>query len=88
MTKDDYGYNQALWAQRLRMHAEVPASAVVAFGLNKIFDLEHVPSRNGDFYRIKHKPLELHYSSCAVNNAPALPPGPCDCGGYKGEPNG
>jgi hypothetical protein len=22
-----------------------------------------------------------HWSSCAVNNAPALPVGPCDCGG-------
>ena len=25
---------------------------------------------------------EKHYSDCAVNNAPALPVGPCDCGGY------
>jgi hypothetical protein len=25
----------------------------------------------------------LHWSFCAVNNAPALPPGPCDCGGYS-----
>lgn len=22
-----------------------------------------------------------HASDCAVNNGPALPPGPCDCGG-------
>ena len=22
-----------------------------------------------------------HYSDCAVNNGPALEPGPCDCGG-------
>lgn len=29
----------------------------------------------------KAKAVE-HYSSCAVNNAPALPVGPCDCGGY------
>ncbi len=24
-----------------------------------------------------------HWSSCAVYNAPAYPPGPCDCGGFK-----
>lgn len=24
-----------------------------------------------------------HWSSCAVNNAPALPVGPCDCGGFN-----
>lgn len=23
-----------------------------------------------------------HWSDCAVHNAPAYPPGPCDCGGY------
>lgn len=27
-------------------------------------------------------PSREHWSSCAVNNAPALEPGPCDCGGY------
>ena len=26
-------------------------------------------------------PVVRHYSDCAVHNAPALPPGPCDCGG-------
>lgn len=26
-----------------------------------------------------------HRSGCAVNNAPALPPGPCDCGAHRCE---
>jgi hypothetical protein len=26
-----------------------------------------------------------HYSDCAVHNEPALPAGPCDCGGYTEE---
>lgn len=25
----------------------------------------------------------MHYSSCAVHNAPALPVGPCNCGGFS-----
>ncbi|MYI74467.1 MAG: hypothetical protein F4057_03860 [Acidobacteria bacterium] len=24
-----------------------------------------------------------HWSDCAVHNAPAYPPGPCDCGGFR-----
>jgi hypothetical protein len=24
-----------------------------------------------------------HWSSCALHNAPAFAPGPCNCGGYK-----
>jgi hypothetical protein len=27
-----------------------------------------------------------HWSDCAVNNAPALPVGPCDCGGWIASP--
>lgn len=27
-----------------------------------------------------------HWSDCAVNNGPALPVGPCDCGGYTAPP--
>lgn len=30
----------------------------------------------------RHKPT-LHWSDCAVNNGPALPAGPCTCGGFK-----
>ena len=26
-----------------------------------------------------------HWSSCAVHNAPAYPPGPCDCGALEGK---
>lgn len=26
--------------------------------------------------------LSKHWSDCATNNAPALPVGPCDCGGF------
>ena len=26
-----------------------------------------------------------HWSSCAVNNGPALPAGPCDCGGFRAD---
>jgi hypothetical protein len=29
-----------------------------------------------------------HYSDCATNNAPALDPGPCDCGGMPTIPEG
>lgn len=29
-----------------------------------------------------------HWSDCAVHNAPALPVGPCDCGGYDPEHEG
>lgn len=25
-----------------------------------------------------------HWSDCAIHNAPAYAPGPCDCGGYLG----
>lgn len=25
----------------------------------------------------------MHWSDCAVNNGPALKPGPCDCGGFS-----
>jgi hypothetical protein len=27
--------------------------------------------------------MKTHWSSCAVHNAPALPVGPCDCGGLE-----
>lgn len=29
-----------------------------------------------------------HWSDCAVHNAPALPAGPCDCGGYEPDYDG
>ena len=29
-----------------------------------------------------------HYSDCATNNAPALPVGLCNCGGYSPDPTG
>lgn len=32
----------------------------------------------------RHKTV-LHWSDCAVNNGPALPPGPCTCGGFKAD---
>lgn len=33
----------------------------------------------------EHSNESLHWSDCAVHNAPALPPGPCDCGGLNSD---
>ena len=27
--------------------------------------------------------MKMHWSDCAIHNAPALPVGPCDCGGLE-----
>jgi hypothetical protein len=34
-------------------------------------------------FRVSYEAVE-HASSCAVHNEPALPAGPCDCGGVDG----
>lgn len=34
----------------------------------------------------KHMGPLMHRSDCAVFNAPALPVGPCNCGGWYGDP--
>lgn len=31
------------------------------------------------------EPTGLHWSDCAINNAPALPVGSCNCGGFVPE---
>ena len=31
----------------------------------------------------QHRKETAHYSDCAVNNGPALPVGPCNCGGFS-----
>jgi hypothetical protein len=41
--------------------------------------IQFVPRPNAD-----RRPA-AHWSSCAVNNGPALPVGPCDCGGYQSD---
>jgi len=30
-------------------------------------------------------PSPMHWSDCAIYNAPAMEPGPCDCGAIKAE---
>jgi hypothetical protein len=44
--------------------------------LNRIAELERIVSKLGERLAALE---EEHSSSCATNNAPALPVGPCDC---------
>jgi hypothetical protein len=45
---------------------------------------EHFNEKLGKIARAKPEARAIvHASDCAVNNAPAMPPGPCNCGAEK-----
>jgi hypothetical protein len=45
---------------------------------------KHFDEKLGNIARFKPEARAVvHASDCAVNNAPAMPPGPCNCGAEK-----